>query len=61
MLIAGAGQGARTRFLEFFTANIRNPNTRAAKQPRRWRVSPLVRGKEDWRARLDKSGRARCR
>lgn len=30
MLIAGAGQGASTRFLEFFNANIRNPNTRAA-------------------------------
>ncbi len=29
-LIAGAGKGARTRFLEFFTVNIRNPNTRAA-------------------------------
>jgi integrase/recombinase XerD len=29
-LIAGAGQGAKTRFLEFFTVNIRNKNTRAA-------------------------------
>lgn len=29
-LIAGAGQGIVTRFLEFFTVNIRNPNTRAA-------------------------------
>jgi site-specific recombinase XerD len=29
-LIAGAGKGARKRFLEFFTVNIRNPNTRAA-------------------------------
>src|SRR5271169_4031153 len=29
-LIAGAKKGARTRFLEFFTVNIRNPNTRAA-------------------------------
>src|SRR5215469_967285 len=30
MLIAGAGRGAKKRFLEFFTVNIRNPNTRAA-------------------------------
>ena len=29
-LIAGAKKEARTRFLEFFTVNIRNPNTRAA-------------------------------
>jgi site-specific recombinase XerD len=29
-LVARAGKGARTRFLEFFTVNIRNPNTRAA-------------------------------
>jgi hypothetical protein len=29
-IIAGAGQGARKRFLDFFTVNIRNPNTRAA-------------------------------
>ena len=29
-IIAGAGKGAKTRFLEFFTVNIRNPNTRAA-------------------------------
>jgi site-specific recombinase XerD len=29
-IIAGAGQGAKKRFLEFFTINIRNPNTRAA-------------------------------
>ena len=29
-IIAGAGKRARTRFLEFFTVNIRNPNTRAA-------------------------------
>ena len=29
-IIAGAKKGARTRFLEFFTVNIRNPNTRAA-------------------------------
>jgi hypothetical protein len=27
-LIDAAGDQARTRFLEFFTANIRNPNTR---------------------------------
>ncbi len=29
-LIAGAGERATQRFLEFFTVNIRNPNTRAA-------------------------------
>jgi hypothetical protein len=29
-LIAGAGENASLRFLDFFTANIRNPNTRAA-------------------------------
>jgi site-specific recombinase XerD len=29
-LIDAAGDQARTRFLEFFTANIRNPNTRRA-------------------------------
>jgi site-specific recombinase XerD len=29
-LIADAGDGAAKRFFEFFTANIRNPNTRAA-------------------------------
>ena len=30
MLIAGAGKAAGIRFLEFFTVNIRNANTRAA-------------------------------
>jgi integrase/recombinase XerD len=29
-IITDAGDGAARRFLEFFTANIRNPNTRAA-------------------------------
>ncbi|MDQ2841537.1 MAG: site-specific integrase [Acidobacteriota bacterium] len=29
-LIVGAGEAAAIRFLEFFTVNIRNPNTRAA-------------------------------
>ena len=29
-LIAGAGKGATLRFVEFFTVNIRNKNTRAA-------------------------------
>src|SRR6516165_4870061 len=29
-LIADLGDGAARRFLEFFAANIRNPNTRAA-------------------------------
>src|SRR6266481_3783870 len=29
-LIADAGEPASLRFLDFFTANIRNPNTRAA-------------------------------
>jgi site-specific recombinase XerD len=30
VLIAGAGPRAQKRFVEFFTAQIRNPNTRAA-------------------------------
>ena len=50
-IIAGAKKGARTRFLEFFTVNIRNPNTRAAYSARRCRISPLVRSAGDWRAR----------
>src|SRR5260370_7409986 len=29
-IIAGAGKGARKRFLDFFTVNTRKPNTRAA-------------------------------
>jgi hypothetical protein len=29
-LIAAAGDGAGWRYIEFFTANIRNPNTRRA-------------------------------
>ena len=29
-IIADAGEAPTRRFLEFFTANIRNPNTRAA-------------------------------
>ena len=29
-LIAEAGEDAMKRFIEFFTANIRNPNTRRA-------------------------------
>jgi len=29
-LIADAGEHASLRFLDFFAANIRNPNTRAA-------------------------------
>ena len=29
-VIAAAGEPASMRFIEFFTANIRNPNTRAA-------------------------------
>jgi hypothetical protein len=29
-LVAGAGDRAALRFLEFFTVNIRNPNTREA-------------------------------
>ena len=32
-LIAGAKKGARTRFLEFFTVTIRNPNTRGTRAP----------------------------
>jgi hypothetical protein len=32
-LIIDAGEHATRRFLEFFTANIRNPNTRQARLP----------------------------
>ena len=50
-LVAGARKGARTRFLEFFTVNIRNPNTRAAYSSGRCSISPLVRKAGDWRTR----------
>src|SRR5271166_6063002 len=33
--VAAAGEQAAIRFIEFFTANIRNPNTRAAPPGRR--------------------------
>jgi hypothetical protein len=29
-MVAAAGERAALRFIDFFTANIRNPNTRAA-------------------------------
>ena len=35
-LISSAGPKARKRFLEFFTAQIRNPNTRAAYARATW-------------------------
>lgn len=35
MVVAQAGPKAGKRFVEFFTANIRNPNTRAAYPGRR--------------------------
>jgi site-specific recombinase XerD len=35
-LVARAGKGAKTRFLEFFTVNIRNKNTRAARHFLHW-------------------------
>ena len=37
-LVAAAGERARHRFLEFFAANIRNPNTRVAyyTRPTNW-------------------------
>jgi hypothetical protein len=35
-LISGAGKRAAWRFVEFFTVNIRNPNTRAAGAFLRW-------------------------
>jgi hypothetical protein len=37
-LIAAAGEGAQERFIEFFTANIRNRNTRRPSH----RGTPLV-------------------
>jgi len=38
--VAAAGEEAAKRFIEFFTANIRNPNTRAAyaRSTQRWTV-----------------------
>ena len=42
VLIGRAGDRAARRFLEFFTVNIRNRNTRAAIRARRRRVSALV-------------------
>ena len=50
-LVARAGKGARTRFLEFFTVNIRNPNTRAAYSRAAVEFLALVRSAGDWRTR----------
>ena len=36
-LIADAGDQAAWRYVDFFTANIRNPNTRRAVATRAWR------------------------
>jgi hypothetical protein len=44
-IIAGAGKRAKTRFLEFFTVNIRNPNTRAAYGGRRVSFSRGAKGR----------------
>ena len=41
--VAAAGEGATRRFIEFFTANIRNRNTRPA-YARGFGLLPLVRG-----------------
>ena len=56
-LVAAAGERARRRFLEFFTANIRNPNTRAAYDRAAVGVLRLVRAARRRRARAD---RTRC-
>jgi integrase/recombinase XerD len=45
-MVAAAGERAARRFIDFFTANIRNPNTRAA-------YSVAVRGFFAW---LDRHG-----
>jgi len=50
-LIAGAGERAAWRFLEFFTVNIRNKNTRAAYARAAAGLPALVRRAGDWRAR----------
>ena len=50
-MIADAGERAALRFIDFFTANIRNPNTRAA-------YAVAVRGFFAW---LDRHGIARAR
>ncbi len=44
-LITASGDRASWRFMEFFTAAIRNPNTRRAYAARRARVSHLVHGR----------------
>jgi len=50
-LIAGAGDRAALRFLEFFTVNIRNRNTRGGLCAGGWRFLALVRRAGDWRTR----------
>jgi hypothetical protein len=42
LLVAAAGDKASMRFLEFFAANIRNPNTRRAHS--RAEISEVMRG-----------------
>ena len=49
-LIAGAGERAALRFLEFFTVNIRNQNTRAAYARAAADFPALVRRAGDWRS-----------
>jgi len=46
-LIAGAGKRAAWRFVEFFTVNIRNPNTRA--RVNRLLPSPWWEAERAWR------------
>jgi hypothetical protein len=58
-IVAGAGERAARRFLEFFAATIRNPNTRAAyfraatprarARPRGVRPTRQYGGQDDWR------------
>jgi hypothetical protein len=57
-LIADAGDAAGWRYVEFFTANIRNPHTRRAYARACSRFFCLVRGS---RADADDDPAARCR
>lgn len=50
-LIAGAGQPATLRFIEFFTVNIRNANTRAAGEFLLWCETRGARGFEGYPTR----------
>jgi hypothetical protein len=47
-LIAGAGDAAGWRYVEFFTANIRNPHTRRAYARAFWRTAARSNTRRTW-------------